>query len=294
MASAKINRPSASVLSTSMVLPFIARMMSPGRCAVPDGMFSTAGTTPKTLMRGATAAMAFIAPMTAAPPLMSPFISHMLADGLIEMPPESNVMPFPTMATLFSGCSGSPRCSMMMSRGSLMLPAVTASIAPMPCSIMSSRPRTVIERPASFAISVATSAMRTGLTTFAGSFTRSRASAAHSASSLPLCDALLQCLRAMFVALHDDDLVERPVGIARVALLVALELVEAKERALCHRLRRVVRIEAADTRAVSDRGRATDSAPAQRSRDCTGDRAHRVDVELLALAEPRDDDALGG
>ena len=37
--------PSASVLMTSIVLPFIARTMSPGRIAVPLGMFSVAGTT---------------------------------------------------------------------------------------------------------------------------------------------------------------------------------------------------------------------------------------------------------
>ena len=127
---------------------------------------------------------------------MSPFISHMLAAGLMEMPPESNVMPLPTMATLFSGCSGSPAYSMMMSRGSLELPCVTASIAPIPRSIMSSRPNTVIGSPASFATSVATSAMRAGLTTFAGSLTRSRARMAQSARSVPLAaPAASVCMR---------------------------------------------------------------------------------------------------
>ena len=38
--------------------------------------------------------------MTAAAPPMSDFMSSMPAAGLIEMPPESKVMPLPTRATL--------------------------------------------------------------------------------------------------------------------------------------------------------------------------------------------------
>ena len=40
-ASARTRRPSASVLMTSIVVPDIALMMSPGRVAVELGMFST-------------------------------------------------------------------------------------------------------------------------------------------------------------------------------------------------------------------------------------------------------------
>ena len=43
MPSARINRPSASVLSTSIVFPDMAVWMSPGFCALPPGMFSVAG-----------------------------------------------------------------------------------------------------------------------------------------------------------------------------------------------------------------------------------------------------------
>ncbi len=43
-ASARISRPSASVLSTSTVLPLRIVSTSPGRIALPLGMFSTSGT----------------------------------------------------------------------------------------------------------------------------------------------------------------------------------------------------------------------------------------------------------
>ena len=42
--------------------------------------------------------MARIAPMVVAPPAMSYFIFSIPSDGLIEMPPVSNVTPLPTMA----------------------------------------------------------------------------------------------------------------------------------------------------------------------------------------------------
>ena len=185
MASASTSRPSASVLSISMVLPFIARTMSPGRCALPPGMFSTAGTTPKTLILGFMRPIARMAPMTEAPPDMSPFMSPMPAACFSEMPPVSNVIPLPTSATLLSGFCGSPRYSITMSFGSLALPAATPSMAPMPCVIMSSRPRTVMARPLSFATAVAISAMRVGVTTLAGSFTMSLVTMTLSAMSVP-------------------------------------------------------------------------------------------------------------
>ena len=43
--------------------------------------------------------MASIVAATAAAPAMSDFISHMPCAGLIDKPPESNVMPLPTSAT---------------------------------------------------------------------------------------------------------------------------------------------------------------------------------------------------
>ncbi len=49
--------------------------MSPGRKAVPEIMFSAAQMTPWTTWGQPTARRADIAPRTAAPPAMSPFIS---------------------------------------------------------------------------------------------------------------------------------------------------------------------------------------------------------------------------
>src|SRR3990172_832073 len=49
MASARTRRPSASVLITSIVLPFIAVTTSPGLVAAPEGMFSVVGTRAVTL-----------------------------------------------------------------------------------------------------------------------------------------------------------------------------------------------------------------------------------------------------
>ena len=100
-ASASTRRPSASVLITSMVWPDIEVTMSPGRCAVPDGMFSTSPTMPTALTLALRAASACIRPMTTPAPAMSHFMSSMPSAGLIEMPPVSKVTPLPTKAT---GC----------------------------------------------------------------------------------------------------------------------------------------------------------------------------------------------
>jgi hypothetical protein len=103
----RISRPSASVLITSIVLPFIALTMSPGFVALPPGMFSVAGTMPTTLIFGLVLPMALIVAMTPAPPDMSYFMSSMRSAGLIEMPPVSNVIPLPTSASN-SLLAGSP------------------------------------------------------------------------------------------------------------------------------------------------------------------------------------------
>ena len=97
-ASASTMRPSASVETTSMVLPLAARTMSPGRCALPSGIFSAQASTPITLHFRPKRAMARIAPSTAPAPVISSFISPMLSSGLMEIPPLSKVMPLPTKA----------------------------------------------------------------------------------------------------------------------------------------------------------------------------------------------------
>ena len=76
-ASARMSRPSASVLMTSTVLPASVWMTSPGFTAVPEGRFSDDGTMPTTLAFTPSSATACMAAMTAAPPDMSNFMSSM-------------------------------------------------------------------------------------------------------------------------------------------------------------------------------------------------------------------------
>ncbi len=74
IASASTSRPSASVLSTSTVLPLYIVSTSPGRVAVPDGMFSASASQPVTLTWRPSRAAVTTAANTAAAPLMSHFI----------------------------------------------------------------------------------------------------------------------------------------------------------------------------------------------------------------------------
>ena len=75
---------------------------SPGRCAVPDGMFSAIGTVAITSIGSRSRAASTTVAITAAAPPMSEVMWCMLAAGLIEMPPVSNVMPLPTRATVLA------------------------------------------------------------------------------------------------------------------------------------------------------------------------------------------------
>ena len=88
-----------------MVWPDIEVTTSPGRCALPSGMFSTKPTTPTALTRALRPARHFIRPTTAAEPAMSYFISSMPWLGLMEIPPVSKVTPLPMKAT---GCCSAP------------------------------------------------------------------------------------------------------------------------------------------------------------------------------------------
>ncbi len=97
--SASTRRPSASVLMISMVWPDIVVTISPGRCALPSGMFSTRPMAPMALTRALRAASACIRPTTQAAPAISPFISSMPPADLMEMPPVSKQTPLPTNAT---------------------------------------------------------------------------------------------------------------------------------------------------------------------------------------------------
>src|SRR5205807_2501783 len=83
--------------------------------------FSVDGITPTTLSRGLSRPSASNVPSTAAAPDMSNFMSSIFCTGLIDMPPESNVTPFPTSATGGSAAAA-PRYSSTMKRGSCWLP----------------------------------------------------------------------------------------------------------------------------------------------------------------------------
>src|SRR5437763_278010 len=108
-ASARTRRPSASVLMISIVLPFAARTMSPGRKASPPGMFSAAASTATARTGRPRAAIAPMPCSVPAPPAMSPFIASMPLAGLMEMPPVSKVIDLPTSPSTrpaLVGCGG--------------------------------------------------------------------------------------------------------------------------------------------------------------------------------------------
>ena len=81
---------------TSIVVPVLARRMSPGLSAWPLGRFSVAPTTVRIRTGSPSRAAAAVACSTAAPPDMSNFISLIFMPGLSEMPPASNVTALPT------------------------------------------------------------------------------------------------------------------------------------------------------------------------------------------------------
>ena len=74
--------------------------------AEPDGRFSAAPIRPVTRTGAPRAASADSAPITAAPPAMSPFIAFMASFGFSDRPPLSNVMPLPISTTCRSACAG--------------------------------------------------------------------------------------------------------------------------------------------------------------------------------------------
>ena len=119
----------------SMVCPDIDVTMSPGRWALPSGMFSTRPIAPTTLAFALRAASACIRPTTHAAPPMSPFMSSMLPDGLMEMPPVSKHTPLPMKAI---GCSPAlpPFQRMTTMRPGRAEPCATPSSAPMPSLVI--------------------------------------------------------------------------------------------------------------------------------------------------------------
>ena len=70
--------------------------MSPGRVALPEGMFSTMGIMPTTRCLGLSRDTAMSVAATAAAPDISPFMASMPEDCFRLMPPVSKVTPLPT------------------------------------------------------------------------------------------------------------------------------------------------------------------------------------------------------
>ena len=91
-----MSRPSASVFNISIVIPDMLLMTSPGLVALPDGIFSTAGIRPTTLISNAASERADMTPSTDAPPHISNFISSIPLPGLRLIPPVSKVTALPT------------------------------------------------------------------------------------------------------------------------------------------------------------------------------------------------------
>ena len=95
--SAITSRPSASVLSTSTVVPLRIRRTSPSFIAEPDGMLSVQHRYAVTAVVHPTSRRAVIAPRIAAAPVMSFFICAWDSSlGLRLIPPESYMIPLPT------------------------------------------------------------------------------------------------------------------------------------------------------------------------------------------------------
>ena len=121
--------------------------MSPGRWALPSGMFSTRPRMPTALTLALRAASAYIAPTTAAAPPMSVIISSMPSAGLRLMPPVSKQTPLPTKAIGAAFGSLAPFHWITASWLSRTLPWPTPSSAPMPSFFISFSPSTSTSRP---------------------------------------------------------------------------------------------------------------------------------------------------
>ncbi len=119
--------------------------------------------------------MARMAPIMAAPPAMSYFIFSMLSAGLMEIPPVSKVMPFPTRPN--TGPAGALGGSyfMTMSAGGSSEPCATLRKAPICSSRIFSVLWTWHCSPTSRLMAAARSPRIVGVRRLPGSLTSSRA-----------------------------------------------------------------------------------------------------------------------
>jgi len=112
---------------------------------------------------------------------MSVFMPTIEAIGLIDSPPESNVIPLPTSARCTDAPAGA--YSRRTSRGPRLEPCPTARIPPKPSAASAASSQTFAATPAPLAASTASSARRAGKSSAGEVLTRSlvRATAAATA-----------------------------------------------------------------------------------------------------------------
>ena len=274
-----------------MVLPFIARTTSPGRWARRPGMFSVAGTIPHTLTFGRSAAIAFIAPMTQAPPDMSLFIVNMPEADFISSPPLSNVIPFPSKPKLLAGVVRVAVVAHHDELGRLVRPLRHAS-----------------ERAHAHALYVGAVEHRQRHAGFVRRFQRYLRHArgrhvvggfvAHVAREVDgvgdgatVRDAALYLRQPVAAELHDGRGFERGrLGVG----LVLVERVRAEQDSLRGGAGAAVNVQAADAGAVQDGGEGGEPPAARESGDVGVDVPRGVDVERGGVPQPGDDRALGG
>ena len=178
-ASASTSRPSASVLLISTVSPLREVRMSPGRNALPDTAFSTAGISTRSCTCRPVAMIICAKPSTAAAPPMSFFIKPMEAPGLRFSPPVSKHTPLPTSVS--RGPVSPHRRS--ISRGARSAARPTVWIIGKFCSRRASPVITSMLAPCAAASAAAAASRSGGPMSEAGVLIRSRVSASPAASA---------------------------------------------------------------------------------------------------------------
>ena len=235
--------------------------MSPGRWALPSGMFSTRPRMPMALTFALRRASTCISPVTAAAPPISPFMSSMPAPGLIEMPPLSKTTPLPMKATGLSRPAAAPFHCITASRGGLAEPCDTPRSAPMPSSPAFPAHREFRPRRRTASSALAFSANSTGPSTFGGSLTRSRARTTPSATASASANAAVAASGSAVTIEHRNR-----------ALLVCLRLVLVL-------LLGLVAVEGIATQQHAER-------QDWRRRSADGERASGASMKRIGLVQP--------
>ena len=217
-------------------------------------------------------------PMTAAAPPMSPFISHIPAAGLMEIPPLSKVMPLPTTMSGASSACPAGACSRMIRRGSLAEPAATAANAPMPRETMSSRSSTSQFMSWRRASLRASSAMSSGVRLLAGVLARLRARMTASAWVSPRRAAR----RGKSGTLASQNRRASQRGSASSGSLDLNALLRHRPSMAAQTISSMVRSTSALKRARPETGRASVSTPSSRQRTAAAPAPLRISSSVSA------------